>query len=98
LARGVGARVGTLPFATRVLLENLLRHEDGEAVTSADIEALASDVGAAERGMPFHPVRVLMPDSSGVPLVADLAMMRDAIAARGVSPHRVNSSLTVQRS
>ena len=88
LARAIGTPLDRLPFAMRVLLENMVRHEDGEAVTVADVEALLG--GNDVREVPFHPVRVLMPDSSGIPLLVDLAMMRDAVAARGMDPRQVN--------
>ena len=90
LASRTGAALDRLPFATRVLLENLLRHEDGDAVTAADIEGLAHKTGERGREVPFHPVRVLMPDSSGIPLLVDLATMRDAVATRGLNPRQVN--------
>ncbi|SFL10436.1 aconitate hydratase AcnA [Falsiroseomonas stagni] len=84
-----------LPVSIKVLLENLLRHQDGESVTAADIAALSAwpDSGAGE--IAYHPVRVLMPDSSGVPLLADLAAMRDAMVARGVPPERINPRIPV---
>ncbi len=87
-----GLALRSMPFASRVLLENLLRHEDGETVTMADIAAFARLPGAdaAEREVAFHPVRVLMPDSSGIPLLVDLAATRDAVADRGLDPRRVN--------
>lgn len=89
-AEATGAPLARLPVCLRVLLENLLRHEDGEAVTAADILALAMSGQAAAREVSFHPARVLMPDSSGIPLLVDLAAMRDAVAARGFDPRRVN--------
>ena len=91
-ARATGLALRSMPFASRVLLENLLRHEDGEAVDRAAIAAFARLPGtdAAEREVAFYPVRVLMPDSSGVPLLVDLAAMRDAVADRGFDPRRVN--------
>ncbi|MCK8786991.1 aconitate hydratase AcnA [Roseomonas sp. NAR14] len=93
LAAATGAPLHRLPLCLRVLLENLLRHEDGQTVTADDIRALASRggvAGEAGREVSFHPVRVLMPDSSGIPLLVDLAAMRDAVAARGLDPARVN--------
>ncbi|HEX4367074.1 MAG TPA: aconitate hydratase AcnA, partial [Rhodopila sp.] len=92
LAEVLGTSLAGLPFSLRVLLENLLRHEDGHAVGTADIEALARWPAAAamDREVAFYPVRVLMPDSSGIPLLIDLASMRDAMAARGLDPRRVN--------
>jgi aconitate hydratase len=92
----LGARLGVdldrLPVSLKVLLENLLRHEDGVTVTADDIAALASwpDPAALGREVAFHPVRVLMPDSSGVPLLIDLAAMRDEMVARGLDPRRVD--------
>ena len=92
LADRLGVTLERLPFSLRVLLENLLRHEDGHAVTAADIEALARWPAppALDREVAFHPARVLMPDSSGIPLLTDLAAMRDAMAAHGHDPRRVN--------
>jgi hypothetical protein len=74
-----------LPYSLKVLLENALRHEDGDVVTRADIEAFAdwAKNGHTNRDVAFHPVRILMPDSSGVPLLADLAAMRDAMQQLG---------------
>ncbi len=81
-----------LPVAIRILLENLLRHEDGETVRRADIEALAGwDPGQAEpREIAFRPARVLMQDFTGVPAVVDLAAMRDAMRTLGGDPRRIN--------
>ena len=97
LACSLGVSLDRHPFALRVLLENLLRHEDGHAVTAADVEALARwpDPAAIDREVAFHPARVLMPDSSGVPLLIDLATMRDAVAAGGQDPRRVNPRIPV---
>jgi aconitate hydratase len=92
LAEALGTPLHHLPFSLRVLLENLLRNEDGHAVTTADIEALAHwpAPAALDREVAFYPARVLMPDSSGIPLLIDLASMRDAMAERGLDPKRVN--------
>jgi aconitate hydratase len=92
LAETLGISLDPHPFALRTLLENLLRNEDGVAVTAADIEALARwpAPAALDREVAFHPARVLMPDSSGIPLLIDLAAMRDAMVARGLDPRRVN--------
>jgi len=81
-----------LPFSLKVLLENLLRHEDGKTVSRADIEALAAGVGsgASGREIAYRPARVLMQDFTGVPAVVDLAAMRDAMAARGGDAERIN--------
>ena len=90
-AAALGERLDRLPVSLLVLLENLLRHEDGESVTREDIASLAAwPLRGATREMAFHPVRVIMPDSSGIPLLADLAAMRNAIAERGGDPRQVN--------
>ena len=81
-----------LPFTHRVLLENLLRREDGEAVTRGDIEALAGwrpNAGGA-REVAFAPARVLLQDFTGVPAIVDLASMREALEGLGGDPERIN--------
>jgi aconitate hydratase len=87
-----GATAARLPFSLRVLLENLLRNEDGAFVKRADIEALATwDVRAGrEHEIAFRTARVLLQDFTGVPCVVDLAAMRDAIARLGGDPARIN--------
>jgi aconitate hydratase A / 2-methylisocitrate dehydratase len=85
-------KVERLPYSLKILLENLLRHEDGTTVTRDDIIALAS---ADPRKLPtreiaFTPARVLMQDFTGVPAVVDLAAMRDAMAALGGDPGKIN--------
>jgi len=87
-----GHDVASLPFALKVLLENLLRHEDGSSVTKDDIEALASwdPQAAPSQEIAFRPARVLMQDFTGVPAVVDLAAMRDAMQALGGDPARIN--------
>ena len=91
--------VERLPYAMKVLLENLLRNEDGRSVRAADIEALASwdakDNQAKEIG--FMPSRVLLQDFTGVPVVVDLAVMRDAMKESGRRP-RPHQPLTACRS
>ncbi|MEQ8230759.1 MAG: aconitate hydratase AcnA, partial [Gammaproteobacteria bacterium] len=84
--------IAKLPFAQKILLENLLRHEDGVNVTRDDIEALATwDAKATpDREIAFTPARVLMQDFTGVPAVVDLAAMRDAMQAMGGDPARIN--------
>ena len=84
--------VGKLPVSLRILLENLLRLEDGRAVTKDDIEALASWIpnSGVDREIAFTPARVLLQDFTGVPVVVDLAAMRDAIQALGGSPSKIN--------
>jgi aconitate hydratase len=87
-----GLRVSRLPYALRVLLENLLRREDGRLVTADAIEALArwSPRAQPEREIAFLPARVVLQDFTGVPCVVDLAAMRDAMAAFGGKPSRIN--------
>jgi aconitate hydratase len=92
--------VSRLPYALRILLENLLRREDGSTVSAGEIEALARwqprlAVGEEEREIAFMPARVLLQDFTGVPAVVDLAAMRDALAmpamkALGGDPRRIN--------
>ncbi len=92
LGAALGVTLDRMPVSLKVLLENLVRHEDGVTVTEDDIAALARwpDPVALGREVSFHPVRVLMPDSSGVPLLIDLAAMRDAMVARGLDPRRID--------
>jgi len=87
-----GLPVARLPYALRILLENLLRHEDDTTVTGADIEALARwDAGAEPvTEIAFRPARVLLQDFTGVPAVVDLAAMRDAMRALGRDPAKIN--------
>ncbi len=84
--------VRTLPYSLKVLLENLLRCEDGRVVKAEDILALATWDPKAEpdKEIAFHPARVLMQDFTGVPAVVDLAAMREAIVAMGGDPVKVN--------
>jgi aconitate hydratase len=87
-----GFNLSRLPFSLKILLENLLRREDGVNVTAADIEFLANWDANAEpcREIAYMPARVLMQDFTGVPAVVDLAAMRDAIKTLGGDPERVN--------
>jgi aconitate hydratase len=84
--------IARLPFSLKILLENLLRNEDGRFVKAADIEALAKwDVkSTAQREISFMPARVLLQDFTGVPCVVDLAAMRDGIVRLGGDPAKVN--------
>jgi aconitate hydratase len=84
--------VSKLPFTLKIVLENLLRHEDGEAVDKTQIEALARwPAGEAEQTeIAFHPARVLLQDFTGVPAVVDLAAMREALRELGGDPQRIN--------
>jgi aconitate hydratase len=81
-----------LPFSHRILLENLLRTEDGLAVSAADIEALAQwdPKAVPTREIQFTPARTLLQDFTGVPCVVDLAAMRDAMKQRGGNPRKIN--------
>ena len=90
--QGVG-NVDRLPFSIRILLENLLRNEDGKRVTKQDVSAVASGDGAGVKEISFMPARVLLQDFTGVPCVVDLAAMRDALAAMGSDPGRANPLL-----
>ncbi|MFI4988184.1 MAG: aconitate hydratase AcnA [Alphaproteobacteria bacterium] len=93
---GVG-HVACLPFSLKVLLENLLRHEDGHFVHPDDVRALAgwNAVGGAEKEISFMPARVLLQDFTGVPAVVDLAAMRDAMVKLGGEPKRINPLVPV---
>ncbi len=86
------AKLSRLPYSLKILLENLLRHEDGENVTREHILALANWEAKAEPSIEiaFTPARVLMQDFTGVPAVVDLAAMRDAMQALGGDPDKIN--------
>ncbi|MEO8577563.1 MAG: aconitase family protein, partial [Gemmatimonadales bacterium] len=87
-----GGRSAKLPFSLKILLENLLRNEDGKFVKKSDIEGLASwDVkGKQEKEIAFRTARVLLQDFTGVPAVVDLAAMRDALARLGGDAKKIN--------
>jgi aconitate hydratase len=86
-----GFALDRLPVSIKVLIENLIRREDGAVVTGEQIEALAKwDGKPANREISFMPARVLLQDLTGVPVVADLAVMRDAIARLGGAPKKIN--------
>jgi aconitate hydratase len=89
---GAGVDLTRLPFSLKILLENLLRHEDGRTVTADDIQFLACWDPNAEpsREIAYMPARVLMQDFTGVPAVVDLAAMRDAMKALGGDPEKIN--------
>jgi aconitate hydratase len=93
-------QVSRLPFSLKVLLENLLRHEDGRFVHADDIRALAewdpSNAAASEREISFMPARVLLQDFTGVPAVVDLAAMRDAIRSLRGDPKKINPLLPAE--
>src|SRR4051794_30209964 len=84
--------VARLPYSLKVLLENLLRHEDGKAVTAEAIESVARWVASDEpsKEIAYTPARVLMQDFTGVPAIVDLAAMRDAMAGMGGDPAKIN--------
>lgn len=86
-----------LPFSLKILLENLLRHEDGNAVTKADIEAFQTWLKDRHitHEIAYHPARVLMQDFTGVPAVVDLAAMRDAMHQLGGDVGKINPSCPV---
>ncbi len=89
--------ISRLPFSMKVLLENLLRHEDGRTVTKEDIQAVAQwlKTKTSEREIAFRPARVLMQDFTGVPAVVDLAAMRDAMKMLGGDPNKINPLVPV---
>nr|WP_197077619.1 aconitate hydratase AcnA [Hyphomicrobium sp. 99] len=90
--------ISRLPYAMKVLLENLLRHEDGRSVTKADIAAMAAwldNKGKTEQEIGFRPARVLMQDFTGVPAVVDLAAMRDGMTKLGGDPTKINPLVPV---
>ncbi len=84
--------ISRLPYSLKVLLENLLRYEDGRSVTKADIEAMAKWLTRrkSSKEIAFRPARVLMQDFTGVPGVVDLAAMRDAVEKVGANPDKIN--------
>ena len=82
--------VGRLPYSLKILLENMLRREDGRAVTADDIEALARWTPGVSKEIAFMPARVLLQDFTGVPAVVDLAAMREGVVRLGGDPGRVN--------
>src|SRR5262252_5281200 len=91
------ADISLLPFSLKVLLENLLRHEDGRTVTADDIRGIALWLAerTSTREIAYRPARVLMQDFTGVPAVVDLAAMRDAMKALGGDPSRINPLVPV---
>src|ERR1700736_5420897 len=95
--KGVG-HVSKLPFSLRVLLENLLRQEDGRFVHAGDIEALAgwNPNAATQKEISFMPARVLLQDFTGVPAVVDFAAMREAIRTLGGDPKKINPLLPAE--
>jgi aconitate hydratase len=92
------AGISQLPFSMKVVLENLLRYEDGRTVKKSDIEGVAAWLakrGKEEHEIAFRPARVLMQDFTGVPAVVDLAAMRNAMEALGGDPNKINPLVPV---
>ena len=90
------ATLSRIPYSIRILLENLLRFEDGSTVKKSDIEYVARwDPKAAARDINFRPARVLLQDFTGVPCVVDLAAMRDALQKMGADPKKANPLIPV---
>lgn len=91
-AEALGVDFSRLPFTLKVLLENLLRHEDGSTVTVDDVKALAEwlENRTSDHEIAYRPARVLMQDFTGVPAVVDLAAMRAAMVAMGEDPEKIN--------
>ena len=90
--------VSRLPFSLKVIIENMLRNEDGRSTSKADIEDAAQwtqNKGSAEKEIAFRPARVLMQDFTGVPAVVDLAAMRDAMKKLGGDPQKINPLVPV---
>lgn len=94
---GVAPNLERLPFSIRILLEALLRNEDGYLVTAEDVERLArwNATAPAANELPFMPARVLMQDFTGVPCIVDLAAMRDAVKRLGKDPRKINPLVPV---
>jgi aconitate hydratase len=90
-----GHKISHLPFSLKILLENLLRNEDGETVTKDDVDILINwdPKKKSEREISFMPARVLLQDFTGVPALVDLAVMRDAMAKLGSDPKKINPLL-----
>ena len=91
------SQLDQLPFSLKVLLENLLRNEDGKSVDSEDIRAIGKwlDKRKSDQEISYYPARVLMQDFTGVPAVVDLAAMRDGIKALGGDPKAINPQVPV---
>jgi aconitate hydratase len=96
-AKALGADLTRLPVTLKILLENILRFEDGRSYTVADAKAIAEWLGAArsDKEVPFRPARILMQDFTGVPAVVDLAAMRDGMIRLGGDPQKVNPLVPV---
>jgi aconitate hydratase len=92
-----GVDLSRLPFSLKVLLENVLRFEDGRSYTVDDAKSIAGwlEQGRSTREVPFRPARILLQDFTGVPAVVDLAAMRDALSKLGGDPRKVNPLVPV---
>ncbi len=96
LEKAGAANLSRIPYSIKILLENLLRFEDGTTVKRADIEYAATwDPSAPAREINFRPARVLLQDFTGVPCVVDLAAMRDALVKMGANPKKANPLIPV---
>src|SRR5260370_23103013 len=85
-----GFKLAQMPYSLRVMLENVLRREDGRSVTAEQVELLVSGSGVGSGEFSFMPARVLLQDFTGVPVVADLAAMGDAVRRLGGDPAKIN--------
>src|SRR5215472_14305177 len=91
-----GFNLSRIPYSIKILLENLLRFEDGSSVKKSDIEYVAKwDTSASAQEINFTPARVVLQDFTGVPCVVDLAAMRDALAKMGSDPKKANPLVPV---
>jgi aconitate hydratase len=92
LAKFFNFNLASIPNSIKILLENLIRSEDGESVTHEMIAAICENIGSSQETfeISFSPTRVLMQDFTGVPAVADLAAMRDALLSRNIDPKKIN--------
>ncbi len=96
LEKSGAARISRIPYSIKILLENLLRSEDGRTVKKSDIDYVAKwQIGAPAQEVNFRPARVLLQDFTGVPCVVDLAVMRDALRDMGADPKRANPLIPV---
>ncbi|MDP6560282.1 MAG: aconitase family protein, partial [Candidatus Binatia bacterium] len=92
LEKATSKNLSRLPFSLKILLENLLRQEDGRRVTKADVETFAgwNPKVKEEKEIAFMPARVLTQDLTGVPAIVDLAVMREAMKRLGGDPKKIN--------
>ena len=92
LANIYNFELSKIPNSIKIIIENLLRHEDGESVTKKMISDLCQEISKSSDNceISFTPTRVLMQDFTGVPAIADLAAMRDALKDKGIDPNKIN--------